>query len=396
MRSEKILIAIFCSLILGLQVCSAQLQPILMNTLFTPFSNSEMAAYEDRFVVASDEHVNIYQISNSGLLSTMDQLAFSSVLYLSTCGSYLIIIKTNDYVDCQIYTYDLNAYELKDSLEFQELIPVFATCNEDYCFISDLFNGLYVFHINSDGDIFIESQFPEIYFNTDGIAACNRSFLLTSYCGMSCQFSIADISDVHNIHFLPTCDFLEDTYEIGLTNEDLVMAGTNSGQSITKLGYYEDNECYDLSTISLWHCINGKIRSDDNLVIVQGKVHPSFHGRLQVCKVTSQSALHHECNIDIPIIDNYILCDRLVYIRDVNNNDLYIYGLFGPPDLRVSRLPNNSIRLNWEAVPGATSYRVYAAQSVNGIDRLVVETSELEYIIPMSTNDEFYRVTSVR
>ena len=396
MHSSKIFAVIICFVILGLQLCSAQLQPILMNTLFTPFSNSEMAAYEDRLVVASDEHVTIYQVSNNGQVTTIDQLPLSSVLYLTTCRHHLIIVKTINGIDCQIYTYNLNTFELEDSLEYQELVPEFATCNESYCFISDLFSGLYVFEIDSDGSIIVEDQYPEIYFYSDGKASCNSDYLLSTHNGMSLSFTIVDVADIHDIHVLPTCDLLDETYQAGLTSDYLVLAGRNPGQNIAKLSQYENNECLDLSTISVWSNTIGAIHSNNNLVVIQGSPPPSYQGRLQVCKITNQLMLHHECNISVPIIDNYMICNKFLYVRDVSNNDLYIYGLFGPPDLHLNRLPDYSIRLSWNQVPGANYYRVYTTTTFDGVDQLIAETNELELIMPFSTNSALYRVTAVR
>jgi len=64
-----------------------------------------------------------------------------------------------------------------------------------------------------------------------------------------------------------------------------------------------------------------------------------------------------------------------------------------PPSLRIEKV-NNQIKLSWDAVQGATSYKIYGASDPYGNHTLITSTTRLNYIITNPGNMQFFKVTA--
>ena len=62
-----------------------------------------------------------------------------------------------------------------------------------------------------------------------------------------------------------------------------------------------------------------------------------------------------------------------------------------PPSLRIEKV-NNQIKLSWDAVQGATSYKIYGASDPYGNYTLITSTTSLNYIITNPGNMQFFKV----
>lgn len=64
-----------------------------------------------------------------------------------------------------------------------------------------------------------------------------------------------------------------------------------------------------------------------------------------------------------------------------------------PPEVQLS-ISEPSCVLSWNAVAGANSYHVYSSNEVHGAFSLVDTTTQTNYIMPMTSRYEFFKVTS--
>ncbi len=68
-----------------------------------------------------------------------------------------------------------------------------------------------------------------------------------------------------------------------------------------------------------------------------------------------------------------------------------------PAPVLAAEIAGAQLRLSWDAVPGAESYRVFEAQEAAFDDPVILgETADTEWFVPLVQGRRFYRVTSLR
>lgn len=375
----------------------ADIDFILLNSMFVASMTPALAATGDHVAMTSDDFgVRVYHVGLDGAAELEWEIECPPVRQLGICRGYLMI----SYDDMQgrlgLMACDLTNHAVITDLDMSEEVSLmWMATHDDRLYLGSFMNGLTILTVDADGGIAMVAQDENQWF-PDATVACNARYL--SVVESFNTRVLLDITNPQAIQQVTGFSAFEELTQVGFTEDCLIEAGWDDSPFYNGVRVLQPGEEGFTVLSQRWggSIVEGHLRTQGDLVVVQDRPWPNFTGLLRCYQLSGQGQLSPVAEVGATTIDDYALTDHWLFVRDWSHHRLYIYLIFTAPHLECQLLPNHDLGLSWNAVPGATSYRVYARDEVLGVRRLLEQTEATETVVDPQADGRFFDVTAVR
>lgn len=387
---------ILAAIVFTASECVAQLKMLHLNTVPALDDNVAMAADNGFLAMATDDEVLVYQVQPDGGLFPAGIIEEPDVRYLEFCNSRLVVCtETVDY-ECAIVIYDVPGMLELSRRETDDEYHEWVVAHGDRLYVNYFYTELNIFTIDDNGGIVLEAQHEDLPIHSGGIPSCNDELL--AVVAPFDAFTMFDIVDPGNPVEVDGYVAYEELYQIGLGDAGVFVNGLdhNPFDMGVRMLRYSGGEFELLSTAGGAFDYS-ETKTDGDKVLVKTSPYPLFQDRLTLYHVTNGDSISYQGHLSTGgTIDDFVVDGPYVYVRDNEQQQLRVYGIFGPPALQCRLLPDRNLLLSWQEVPATDSYRVYSRASRDGMRSLLLETTRTQAVIPLQAGMLLFDVVSVR
>ena len=338
----------------------AEVEMVLLNTIYAPYNNSELAYSNGYLATAADSTIIVYHMTNDGIAEQYWQIAVPEVRKLAICNGYLVVVTDDFHCNCGLMVCDLAGQSILSSIDTSDgLVVLSATAYGNRLYVHHLETGLSVFTVGAEGEIEPSAQYSDLPNEWSYRTSCSDR-----YCTSTDSFHeplVLDMSDLQNPVQLLGFNTFDRVREIGFSGDKFIVAGIDNSLSFggIRILQYDNNELIEVYSVEEPDRSDSMIRANGEIVMMRSVASYPYVHRLILYLITGQGQLRYQQELNIELISNYLVSEGFVFIRNVTCQELLVYGIISAPHLQARLLSDHRLLLNWNSVPGASGYHVY-------------------------------------
>ncbi|MCB1047783.1 MAG: hypothetical protein KDC10_11360 [Calditrichaeota bacterium] len=373
----------------------AELTPILLGSLSAPSNNVQMAVNDTHFAMATDDSVRVYTNESGGALTWQYGLPASYARYVGLFDDWMAVVDFPDQGSVRIRMHDVWSGAVTDSLRLaSDLISWAVSCNDRLTVCSN-YGDLRIYQVVGEGQLDLLATLEDLDLPPFGLGIAGPE-LIAFYSSVYGPV-VLDVSDPQNPVSLLGVQVYDYIDAMGFGEHGLYVSGlAESPPSIGVKLLVRSGTVYEFHSSHPWSSTAGTILAEGDLVVVPGVVFTPIQFHAGVFRVAEDGTLSQEAIVNNGgTIDNMLLHQGILYLRDRTHSSLQLYALFGAPRLEYHLLPNQKLELSWQPVPGAHHYCIYQRMSLDQPRVQIDQTLDTRVRLPRCIGQRLYDVVAV-